>query len=564
MICIRGHTAFILIFLILVFADARSQSVNTRFNFKHLNVQNGLVQNIAYHFLQDQRGYMWIGTHNGLSLYDGVRTTNYLHNDHDSASIGGNFINSIQEDSSRQVWIGNENGIDRYNREKNSFVHFGVDRPDGTKDKTYCVLLGFISAHELWFLDTKTRSIRSLDTRTQTTTFVSELNATHAVMYKGSGNLFHVWSAYDNGTIYQLYRERQLVKKQIYFSAKNDPLHLPAMQVINVLQQNDTTAWLSTNKGLVKLNLANNSYLLFNKWHDHNVVELRYAVLSPKGHLWVGSGPAGVYAFDINTNEYIANYRNDKLNPFSICSDNIVSLYFDKTGHVWFGSYGEGVSYTSVESSFFFNFLSKDEMQAWDAPNDISWLDFDNDGKLWFMLQNVQGLWIMDQHFKIKYFKNPRVENGDYFNNGYSKLLFDNHNNVWCATNIGLYNYDLATNKMRFIKYDLISEELQGSIWLRDLIELNDGSLLFSTFSGLYHLENVSGKFIIKPVNFLKPGDFIGFGPLFQDKQNNIYVRDLSSNLYILKAGSQGNGSGRRQRECSGTQNFQHPVCPSV
>jgi nitrate/nitrite-specific signal transduction histidine kinase len=39
-----------------------AQSSGNRYNFKHLNVQNGLAQNIVYHFLQDKRGYMWVGT----------------------------------------------------------------------------------------------------------------------------------------------------------------------------------------------------------------------------------------------------------------------------------------------------------------------------------------------------------------------------------------------------------------------------------------------------------------------------------------------------------------------
>lgn len=536
----RAYYTFLVVMQIITSIDLKGQSLNPNYNFKHLNVQNGLSQNIVYHFLQDSRGYMWIGTHNGLTLFDGIRTTNFLHNDQDTGSIAGNFINSILEDSSQQIWIGNENGINVYVRKDNSFLHFGIDRPNGTKEKTYCVLLGFVTANELWFLDTKTRSIRSLNIKTQKTSFIAELNASHAIMFKMSQQTFHVWSLYDNGTIHQAYQDSKLVQQQTYFTGKNDSPGFPAMSVIHVLQQNDTTAWLSTNKGLVKLNPVLNKYQLLTKWPNQAVRELRYAAISPKGQLWLASGPDGVYVFDINTSQFIANYRNDKLNPFSICSDNIVSLYFDKTGHVWCGSFGNGSSYSNVENSFFSNHLTKSEMQAWYGNNNIAWLDFDKKENLWFMLQNTQGFWIMDKDYHVKTYKNPRLENGELFNNGMTKLLFDRNNNVWCATNIGLYNYSLETNTMHFIKYDLISEELQGSIWLRDLIELNDGSLLFSTFAGLYRLTNESGKFITKPINFLKPGSFIGFGPLFQDKQNYVYVRTLGELLYVLTPNNNG------------------------
>src|SRR6476659_4575481 len=128
MIARAGHMLSMIILIIVSGIRMQAQSFNPNYNFKHLNVQNGLAQNIVYHFLQDSRGYMWIGTQNGLSLFDGVKTTSFLHKEEDSTSIGGNFISSILEDSSQQVWIGNENGIDLYNRANNSFSHFGVDR----------------------------------------------------------------------------------------------------------------------------------------------------------------------------------------------------------------------------------------------------------------------------------------------------------------------------------------------------------------------------------------------------------------------------------------------------
>ena len=132
----------IIIIIVVTSFGLKAQSFNPRYNFKHLNVQNGLTQNIVYHFLQDSHGYMWIGTHNGLTLYDGIKTINFLHNEQDRTSISGNFITCILEDSAQQIWIGNETGIDLYNRTDNTFSHFGVDRPDGTKDNTYCVPLG--------------------------------------------------------------------------------------------------------------------------------------------------------------------------------------------------------------------------------------------------------------------------------------------------------------------------------------------------------------------------------------------------------------------------------------
>jgi signal transduction histidine kinase/ligand-binding sensor domain-containing protein len=542
MIARAGHMLLMMVLIIVSGVRTQAQSFNPNYNFKHLNVQSGLTQNIVYHFLQDSRGYMWIGTHNGLSLYDGVKVINYLHSDQDSTSISGNFISSILEDSSQQIWVGNEKGIDLYDRSKNAFVHFGVDRRDGTKDDTYCVLLGFVSANELWFLDTKTRSVRALNLKQKKTSFVSEFNTYHAALYKGSGDIVNIWSAYDKGTIHQAYRKNKLIEQQTYFSGKSGLFNDLELVVSHVFQQNDTVVWLSTNEGLVKLNPTTNQYQILKTWQKEVVKELRYSALSPSGQLWVATGPSGVFVFDIKTNQFVGNFRNNKLDPFSVCSDNIVTLYFDRMGNVWVGSYGEGSSYVNIKNTFFTDHISKNETQTWNSDNSISWLGMDAHKNLWCLLSSAPGLWILDREFKIGTHQNPLLENGATYNGSLYKILFDKNNNVWCATAKGLYRYDVSANRIYPVKYELLSDEVQGSIWIKDIISLNDGSIIFSTYVGLYHLTNESGKPVVKPIHFLKPGAYTGFGALFQDDHDLIYIKTLGDSLYILKPAVEGRG----------------------
>jgi len=540
MISRTGHTSLIFLIVLLIGNYLKAQPVNPVYHFKHLNVANGLPQNIVYHFLQDSRGYIWIGTHNGLSLYDGIKVINFLHSDQDSASIGGNFISSILEDSTQQIWIGNEKGIDLYDRAHNSFVHFGVDRPDGTKDDTYCVLLGFVSKEILWFLDTKTRSVRSLSLKTKHTSFVAEFNTYHAFLYKGARGIVHVWSAYDKGTIHQAYKRGKLIEQQTYFSGRNGLFTDLEFVVYHVFQQDDTTVWISASEGLVKLDPTTNRYVIYRSKGNEAVKEIRSTALSPNGQLWVATGPNGVYLFDPRTGQFTGNISNDKLDPSSICSNNIVSLYFDRMGNVWCGSYGEGSSYANTQNIFFGNHISKGETQARSSNNNISWLAADANGSVWCMLAGGPGFWILDKELKIKMHKNPVLQDGTSFKGSIYKLLFDKNNNIWCATSNGLYNYNVSSNRMHKVKYELISEEVQGSIWIKDIIALSDGSLLFSTYVGLYHVTMETGDPVVKAIPFLKPGAYTGFSRLFQDSSHYIYVKTLGDSLYILKATTQG------------------------
>ncbi len=119
----------ILIFLFSAYIQYGFSQFNPYYNFKHLNVENGLVQNIVYHFLQDSQGYMWLGTRNGITVYDGIRTINFQHNEKKKKIHSEEILSHrILEDSDHLIWIGNDAGIDLYNRADNNFAHFSITR----------------------------------------------------------------------------------------------------------------------------------------------------------------------------------------------------------------------------------------------------------------------------------------------------------------------------------------------------------------------------------------------------------------------------------------------------
>ena len=531
------RTAIILAFLfICVNAFTQTGPATTNHNFKHINVQNGLVQNIVYHFLEDSRGYMWFGTHNGVTLHDGTKAINFLHDPQNRSSIAGTFITSIREDSSHQVWIGNENGIDRFDRSSSSFTHFGIDRGNGTKVNTYCVALGFVRSGTLWFLDTEKKALRSLDTKTGATKFIAGFNAEHAQFYKSPvDQKVHLWSAYNKGTIHQVYQNDKLVKEESFFDGKSKTQTEPELVVVHVLQQNDSVAWLSTNKGLVKLDPLSNKYKIFDSWQDQPVRELRYVAMADDHHLWVGCGGFGIYKFNTQTNQFVSNFHNDKFDPLAICSNNIVSLYFDKMGNLWCGSFGNGVSYTNTRNALFSSHIPKKETSDWGGNNSISLLGSTPEGNIWCSFQNIIGIASLDKNLKILQYRTPVKEDGTKYNDPIYKLLFETNDEAWLASGKGLFLYNLKTNKIRSIKYPLVSEEVLGSIWVKDMIRLQDSSILFSTYASLYHITFVNRQPTIRPINFLKPGAYNGFGKLAKDKQGLIYAKSLADFIYVVQ-----------------------------
>jgi signal transduction histidine kinase/ligand-binding sensor domain-containing protein len=519
--------------LILLVASANylpAQTNSSQYNFKQLNVQNGLSQNIVYQFLQDYKGYIWLGTHNGLTMYDGTRAVSFMHDEQKNNSLASNFITRILEDTNHQVWVGNEKGIDLFNRNNNTFSHYGVDRPGGEKDNTYCVPVGFGSPAELWFIDTKTKSIRAFNTKTKSSQFICEMNEVDGVIYiDSSTHLVHFWSYQSIGTIHLVFKGHTLLKTQIFFSNSNNFFHHP-LQIVHALQQNDSTTWLSTNEGLVCLNALNSTYKIYDRWNGSRIKESRYAALSPDGILWMGTGPSGVYTFDTKKREFINNYKNNRLDPFSICSNNIVAVYFDKSGNVWCGSYGGGASYTSIESNFF----AKHFIDEKESANNILWTGLDNNENCWCIVEDQDGFWVFDKTFSKSKHLIPLADDGKAFACSMYKLVFTKSGNAWVVTNKGLYRYNVYTNKMHRVKYPLLSGANFGSNWMRDMFKLHDGSIIFSTFAGLYSIKEENGNARVTLFSQLNEIYDKSFTTLFQDEAGNIYIKGDDS-LFILK-----------------------------
>ena len=508
-----------------------AQTLNPQLNFKQLHVQNGLAQNIVYHFLQDNQGYIWIGTRNGLTRYDGITTLNFYHNEQSKSSLASNFITRILEDSAHTLWIGNEKGIDRLNRHDNTFLHYGVTRPGHANDDTYCVPIAFVSPTELWFIDTKTKSIRAFDTKNGLSRFVAGIEEVEGTIYvsKQTG-VVHFWSYQSIGTVHLVFKDHVLIKKTVFFSGKNSRPILSQLLVVHVLQQNDTTAWLSTNEGLICMNPVSGTYKMYNKWDRKPVRGLRYAALSADNILWVGSGSSGMYTFDIHSRTFTGNSKNIMSDPFSICGNNIVSVYFDKSGNVWAGSYGNGASYAGVQNILFTKHVS----EASGTAGDILWAGLDNKENCWCIVEDGVAFWMLNGNSGSHKYIAPLKENGKRFSGSVYKLLLDRDKETWCATNEGLFLYNRSTNRMHRIRYPILTGSLFGSNWIRDIIRLGDGKVIFSTFAGLYIIKKEKDSFAVSPYSDLNKMPDKSFGTLFEDEAGNICVKGNDS-LFILR-----------------------------
>ena len=104
--------AELIVLILVLFTNLYSQ--NQGIKFTHLTSEDGLSINRVSEIIQDKRGFIWIGTSDGLNMYDGYNFKTFLPNALDSNSISSYTINAMCEDESGNIWVGTQNGLNKY------------------------------------------------------------------------------------------------------------------------------------------------------------------------------------------------------------------------------------------------------------------------------------------------------------------------------------------------------------------------------------------------------------------------------------------------------------------
>ena len=97
------------------------------YTFTNLTVESGLSDNLVHSILIDSRGFLWIGTDEGLNRYDGYDIKVYRSNPFDDKTISGNRVWTSFKDKKGNAWFGSDNSVDYYNWSNDTFERYQTD-----------------------------------------------------------------------------------------------------------------------------------------------------------------------------------------------------------------------------------------------------------------------------------------------------------------------------------------------------------------------------------------------------------------------------------------------------
>lgn len=120
-----------------------------QYSVERLSNENGLSNSSVNCFCEDSRHRLWIGTWDGLNVYDGRKFQIYRHKRNFSGSIGNNIIRQIIEQDSLTMWIVTNDCVSRRDERTGRFSNFYPGRDNNAKSGPVSYILGKTSGNDI-------------------------------------------------------------------------------------------------------------------------------------------------------------------------------------------------------------------------------------------------------------------------------------------------------------------------------------------------------------------------------------------------------------------------------
>lgn len=511
----------VIIFLILSYKGWAQHSI---YNFTSYTTKNGLASNTTYAIHKDRDGFMWFGTDDGLTKFDGQNFKVFRHKDSDPTSIGRGSVAALAEDINGNLWVGISTTLSLYDRNHNRFINIDFT-PYGwirslCSDSRGNLWIGTYTG--LYYLNSKTKKITAYRKNEKDANAL----ASEVILCLFEDSKKRIWV----GTNAGLYRLKEDRKGFIRFEQNPlKPYSISSNIIRSIAESSNGEFWFGTDNGLNLL--QEDEYFLKFQYQENNPNTLSnnkiYKITFDKdGMLWVGTDD-GANVFDthtkkafriINTTSKNQNYQIDFI------GHSVREIYIDPNGLYWLSTLQGGINKYDANLAFF-NHKSYNPFDARglsarsvtsfaEMPNGKIYIGTDGGGlnlydkKSGLIEHNLfnklvpskiigalevlgnklvvgtygDGLYILDtDKNQVKYIKIKKNEATDVPINC---LKADKQGNIWIGTNgEGVFIYQTTTGKLNSLKdiyhpsskiYNLLTngyttaleEDAQGNIWI--------------------------------------------------------------------------------------------------
>lgn len=494
--------------------------------FEYYGAENGLSQNCAYCLFSDSKGFIWVGTGNGLDRFDGKNFRTFKDENTWATRSNSLRVRHIWEDAQNFIWIETYNGSYRYLNQRKEIYNIIPTENDDLRDAATCFLqysdsLIFVGTEKsgLYIL-TYNEQNRDYDVRCLAIDRITQTdeNAKKPIV-KGLVKDHHnnLWVATTNGML--LFTNSQIADNDmnpkcfyhnnefggsilatddaVYFSSKHRGVlvydhatqKFGQTSMFDFLSQSSTKDMRMLNDGrLLITTYEAEAYILDTKsgalvdinYKGRGVESVDNIYIDRYNQIWISTQSPGVTRYDIDYNQ--SEYYQLVSNELAVSIDlERLQFFEDNNDNLWIGVHGGGLLLYDRVHKTFEKFVNHKDAPQSIPSNVVHDIVQDKSGQLWLGLGQYRGglarVIMKNNAFKsIVPENNPTTQN----DNIVRQIFEDPAHNVWVSTKSSrIYIYDengreirvidgLKTNRNKVIRgfvYSIFLDR-QGYLWL--------------------------------------------------------------------------------------------------
>lgn len=475
-----------LVNMVMFTGSAYAQQFDIRFHTYTL--KDGLSQSTINTVFQDEKGFMWIGTQDGLNRFDGYEFKVFSHSLGDSSTISSGFVRDILQLPNDRILLATEKGLNVMDQRTEHFIHYKHDEENQNAidhDNIYALHKDLDG--NIWIGTEK--GLNLFD-------YKKGVFIHHKFMidghYMGNAHIRDIksdksgllWIATEgHGLLHYNPRTKEIKKRWGRDKVRSDRVW--SVQII------DNEVWIGTTQGLTILDPT--TYTPQSSYQNvlrvlHNK-EVRSIFKDSSGNIWIGTFEDGLVRFNKAIDQ--VDIFKKKLNSPTSLNDNIIyAIYEDTFGNIWIGT-NNGISRFDKLKQYFHHYKKTTESGLSLSHNNVWSILEANDGRLY--IGTNRGMDIVDRkrntsgHIPLKLLANDRNQSSS----GNVLYLFqDTKGRLLAGTDVGLLVADLATNTFR--KFPLNNESINDSR-VYFITEDSRGLIWCGTRNGLLIIDEKDG-----------------------------------------------------------------------
>lgn len=514
------YTVLVLIAIINSLVITTSLYAVLPYNELHqLNMSNGLVDNIITCIYQDQDRFMWFGSSNGLSRYDGKQIRNF------SVDNARMYVSDIKETSDDKLWVIANEYLYCFDRRKEKFVlpsfqdgkkAISVSAMEITGDSLFWIVKG----GQLQCLKRHYKLVKG-DLQIEMTVeagypfFLDEGESFSNLCASQDGHFLYLVT--DKGNLLFFDKIAGKVVRKFKYSIN------PSANATTIMSEGEYIWVSSIVGGVTRLHIptGKSDYYQYNE--DARLSSLShsdaYGVVALDNDSYIAVTWNGYTLLAPEENDpsklSATPYTNTSFLQYRNVETRMISVYYDKEGILWIGTRGGGIVYFDFRQHSYMQYHSK-------KHNEISAQVADKDGRIWLGTYH-EGIMRSDQPYA-----KSRPLNFSPVGNQKEVPVFcaikDSCSNLWFGNASGnLICYDWSSDSFHIYPLNHLGKKVNSYI----VALMIDSRYRFwvCTSAGLYLFDHQTGHFELFSLReALKEDAEPWVTAICEDKQRNIWI----------------------------------------